>query len=126
MSILLNKHKDLPTKHGYLPTHGFDGMALRDNLAKNLERILRAKKVTQKELAAAIGLTQGSISGWINQHDWPEPENLDKVMKELAISPEELFRDPPEKLALPNPEDELFQLFKIAVKKAGFKVVKKN
>lgn len=109
MSIMLNKHGDLPTRSGYLSTHGFGGMALRENLAKNLERILKARKITQKDLAKAIGITQGSISGWINQNDWPAPENLDKVLKELDIGPEDLFRGPSEKLALPNPEDELLQ-----------------
>ncbi len=126
MSVLLNKHRDLPTKPRYLPVDGFGGIvAIRENLSRNLEGILKAKGLTQKDLAKAIGLSQGSISGWITERDWPEPENLDKVVKELGIKPEVLFADPPGKLALPNPEEEMIDLFKIAVKKAGIKVIKK-
>lgn len=127
MGILLNKHRDLPMRPRYFPPDGNGrDVGLRENLANNLKRILRAKKVTQSELAEKIGLTQGSVSGWVTMRDWPSPENIDKVLHYLDITPAQLLGDDPGELALPKPEDELFQAIKMAMKKQKLKVTKSD
>ena len=69
-------------------------VALRENLAANLKRLMRDNKLNQEKLAKAADLSQPAISGWITMRDWPAPESLERVAKVLGLKdPGALFRD---------------------------------
>lgn len=124
---MLNKHGDLPRKPGYAHRDDYGGaLGIRENFATNLAKLLKKKGISQAKLAEEIGLTQGSISGWITLRDWPAPENVDKVVSVLGVQPSELFADPDGKLAMPKAEDELIDAIRNAVKRTGLRITRKN
>lgn len=124
---MLNKHRDLPKKPRYIHRDDDGGaLGIRENFATNLAKLLKQKGISQAKLAEEVGLTQGSISGWITLRDWPAPENVDKVVSALGVEPSMLFADPVDKLAMPKAEDELIEAIRNAVKKAGLKITRKN
>ncbi len=47
----------------------------------NLERLRREKKVTQTEVAIAIGVSQQAFSRWECGKTFPKKEHLDKLCK---------------------------------------------
>lgn len=52
----------------------------------NFKELLKKKNVTQEELAAAIGVTQSTISYWSNGVTYPRTRNLKKIANTLGVS----------------------------------------
>lgn len=118
---MLNKHTDLPISSGYSRRQRLGGiLGVRENFSKNLSRILKAKGISQAKLAEALGITQGSISGWITLRDWPTPENVDRVVAFLGVHSSDLFGDDSER----RPEDEFLEAIRAVVSRGGFKIQK--
>jgi len=56
------------------------------NLAPRLKRALRAKKITQAELAERVDVQPSTVSAWINGHAKPHLDVLERVAKELGTT----------------------------------------
>lgn len=52
----------------------------------NLGKILKAKKISQKEIAICCGVSQPTVSEWISGRKNPSLENLTKLSRYLDIS----------------------------------------
>jgi transcriptional regulator with XRE-family HTH domain len=59
----------------------------------NLQRIRKEKGMSQKELADALGVTQGTVSAWESGRWDPTVENLRAVAKVLGVTVDELVKD---------------------------------
>lgn len=58
-----------------------------------LRQIRRSKDISQEELAKALGVTQGAVSGW-ERGSWnPTLETLRKISRVLKCTVEELIGD---------------------------------
>lgn len=57
-----------------------------------MRELLKNKKITQIELAEQIGVSQQTISKWINKVIRPKYEELIKLSKILSISVEDLIK----------------------------------
>lgn len=62
-------------------------------LGKNLKRHLAAAKMSQVELAKALGVAQSSVSLWLNGATAPRADMLDKICKVLGLSRGDLILD---------------------------------
>ena len=60
----------------------------------NLQRIRKEKGLSQKELADALGVTQGTVSAWESGRWDPTVENLRAVAKVLGVTVDELIGEP--------------------------------
>ncbi len=66
-------------------------MNIKKLLGKRIKEIRRNKGLTQDELAEKIGIESGSISNIENGKYYPTADNLEKIIKALNISPQNLF-----------------------------------
>ena len=60
----------------------------------NLQRIRKAKGMSQKELADALGVTQGTISAWESGRWNPTIERVRAAAKVLCVTVDELIGEP--------------------------------
>lgn len=65
----------------------------------NIRLIRKAKGLTQKQLADAIGLTQSAVSQWEGGEAAPTVQNQLKIAKALGVTARGLFPYPTEKVA---------------------------
>lgn len=56
-----------------------------------IKELLSEKKLTGKELAEKINVTQASISNIVNGNSFPKPETLLKIAEVLDVDLKELF-----------------------------------
>ncbi|MBS3177716.1 MULTISPECIES: helix-turn-helix domain-containing protein [unclassified Pseudoclavibacter] len=62
----------------------------------NVSIIMRMRRITQKQLAVALGVTQGSMSRRINgTTDW-SPDDMEKAAHLLSVKVARLFEELPE------------------------------
>ena len=60
-------------------------------LAQNLRSICREKGIKQRELAAALGVHEATVSMWFSAKSAPEIRTLDPLAKFLGVSVPSLF-----------------------------------
>lgn len=56
-----------------------------------LKEVRKAKGMTQKDLASAIGAAHNSVSNWEHDQNEPALDVLKKICVVLGVSPEELL-----------------------------------
>ena len=66
-------------------------MNIRILLGKQIKKIRKSRKLTQKKLAEYVGLDVSSISNIENGKYYPTADNLDKILNTLHIKPSELL-----------------------------------
>ena len=64
-----------------------------DKLGNNVQKIRKQKKMTQKELAKAVGINLQNMSKIERGVSSPAFDNFKKIMEVLNVSPNELMRD---------------------------------
>jgi transcriptional regulator with XRE-family HTH domain len=74
------------------PNNYARGMSLREALVSNLSTLMQRHGLTQAAFAERVGVSQPTVSEWLNMSVWPTPESLERVALEFKIAPEELFR----------------------------------
>lgn len=62
----------------------------RDRFAAALRESLFRKKLTQKELAARLDVSQPTVSGWVNAQKTPGRDNLTRLVEELGLKAHEI------------------------------------
>lgn len=55
-------------------------------IAQRIEDLMKHEKLTQMQLAKAIGVGQSSVSDWLNSKSEPSVENLWKICDYFDIS----------------------------------------
>lgn len=63
------------------------------NIAKNIVRLLEEHCMTQKEIADAIGVTEATISRYVNGYRVPKLEHAVAMSKVLNCSVEEICKE---------------------------------
>lgn len=66
------------------------------NFATNLRRLLLFEHRTAKEAAAALGVTEATVSRWLTGKRYPSAELLIAMDKLYGVSPRQLDADPVE------------------------------
>lgn len=61
--------------------------------SENLRNKLIAKNKTQAELAKAVGVSQTTVSFWVNGEKMPRSNMIDKICQYLICSSDELLTD---------------------------------
>jgi len=64
------------------------------HFATNLRRLIHFEHRSGKEAAAALGVTEATISRWITGHRYPSAQALIKIDRLYGISPRDLDSDP--------------------------------
>ena len=62
----------------------------RDRFASALRESLFRKKLTQKELAHRLNVSQPTVSGWVNAQKTPGRDNLTRLVNELGLKAHEI------------------------------------
>lgn len=57
----------------------------------NIKYLRRRAKLTQTEVASAIGVTQGTVSQWENGLSWPRPNKMKAIAQLYCCTLEELY-----------------------------------
>lgn len=60
-------------------------------LGKRIQEVRKKKKLTQEYVAEMIGIEPSSLSNIENGKYYPTAENLEKIVRVLAVSPRELY-----------------------------------
>ena len=71
-------------------------MSLKEQLGKNIKYYRNKKKLTQEQLAEAVGIHDKNISKIENGNNFPSAETLSAIVKTLNIEFYELFLFPNE------------------------------
>ena len=66
---------------------------IRQVFARNLRYRLDSKKRTQADLSRAVGVSQTSVSHWINGEILPRPKMVEKICAYLVCSADDLLTD---------------------------------
>ena len=61
--------------------------------SKNVRALLAKKELTQQKFADAIGVTQTTVSGWLNRAVQPKTTNLDVICDEFDLIYEDLLSE---------------------------------
>ena len=105
----------------------------RKIFADNLIRLLKAKNISQKELAEHIHVSTGNVSNWISLKSSPRINKVDEIAKYLGVKRSDLCESPDEwkqneyftRLALlwqqvpPDKQEDLLALIESALKMQG-------
>lgn len=67
-------------------------MNIKKLLGKRIQEIRKKRKLTQEKVAELINIETVSLSNIENGRYYPTAENLEKILKVLNITPEELFK----------------------------------
>jgi len=76
-------------------------------IALNIKRLRIEKKMSQKQLAAAIGVTNGSIANYENEVSEPDLNKMQKICKVLGVTLDELTTVKPQQNNYDTPENEM-------------------
>lgn len=68
--------------------------SIRDNVARNLRRLMREADLRGIDLAKKIGYSQSRVSQWMNGKGFPEEKAFDALREQYGWTYEELVRDP--------------------------------
>ncbi|MBQ8458527.1 helix-turn-helix transcriptional regulator [bacterium] len=60
-------------------------------LGKRIQELRKGKKLSQEALAEKIGIEPNNLSRIENGKNYPTPENLAKIAKELNVSVDKLY-----------------------------------
>lgn len=61
-------------------------------MKSNLKEILKKKKISQKDLADKIGLTESAVSRFISEDRIPTGTNMLKIANVLNVKVEDLYK----------------------------------
>ena len=59
-------------------------------LAQNLERLMKAKKVTVADLSRALGISYTTINDWVHGVTYPRDEKLEQLASYFGVDPDAL------------------------------------
>ncbi len=65
---------------------------LKKNLAENIRRFRKEKKLTQFEFAELCGVNENTMRSIEQSNVWPKIDTLEKIILTLDIKPYELFK----------------------------------
>ena len=66
---------------------------VKDLYSKRIKELRKAKNLTQEQFAELIGIDPRNIIKIENGQTFPRVQTLDKIIKVLDITPEELFKN---------------------------------
>lgn len=117
----------LPMSHAITPRLNTDGLmaSVKENFARNLARLLKLKKISNKELAAAVGVSGSAVTSWIKERSSPELSRLEVIGRTLGVSPLDLLRDDEVERPMVSGRDLDAIITEIASSR-GFKLVPKD
>lgn len=58
---------------------------------ENLKKVMKEKKISQTELAEAIGASQATVSYWLKNKASPTVENFEKIIEYLNVDANEIL-----------------------------------
>ncbi|KGJ25350.1 helix-turn-helix domain-containing protein [Staphylococcus haemolyticus] len=65
----------------------------RKIFSENLQRLMKNKNIDQKELAEAIGVTQPTISNWIQELKYPRIKRVQQLSDYFNVTKSELTEE---------------------------------
>lgn len=71
-------------------------------LSINLRRLLNEKGMTQRSFANKVGISEQTISRYINGDRLPDYDNIDLMANVLQVSVNELFKKNDEPIEIPD------------------------
>lgn len=84
----------------------------KEVFSRNLKRYVENSQKTQKEIAAAVGVSTGTFCDWINRRAYPRMDKLQLLANYFGINKSELVEDRYViKETITEKEQELFDLF---------------
>lgn len=65
--------------------------SIKPTVCENLRKVIKLKKVKNKDIAAYMGLSESSISHWLKGDNPPDVDNLFILCKYLGVSLDQIF-----------------------------------
>ena len=112
-----------------IPNHRWTGIIdmtnmVRECFSEAISALIKQRGITQKELAVAMGLTQTSVSRWVNGKEIPSHPTLDALCRYFNVPPMALFAAT-ENMYAAGPGKIVLDLEKIAAE-SGYIITKKD
>lgn len=67
--------------------------SIRSVICENLNRLLRQRKMTQKELSEYMGVSASTVNDWVRGKKIPRMDKVDKLCSIFGVSREEILYD---------------------------------
>lgn len=82
---------------------------MQEGIGNNIKRLLKEKGLKQTDLASALGISNGTLSDWINGRYKPRPKNIKAMAEFFGVTSLEMQINYNRKDT--NPDDRLMSLF---------------
>lgn len=66
---------------------------VRKNLSESLQELMKERNIDQKELAEAIGVTQPTVSNWIQQTKYPRIKRIQQLADYFNVPKSRITED---------------------------------
>lgn len=84
---------------------------IRDRLSKNIKDVIDLSGVSRKIIAEKLGVSQVSISNWINGKNSPDLETLITFCEMFGVSLDEIYGDQPITLHQDDEKEKLLEYY---------------
>jgi len=71
-----------------------DEQQLSENIAKNLNNLIYASGMTQRDFAKKMGIAPSTVNEWIKGGKTPRITKIDKICETFGITRDDLLADP--------------------------------
>ena len=65
--------------------------SIKQTVCDNLKKVIKLKKIKNKDIAAHMGLSESSISHWLKGDNPPDMDNLYILCRYLGVSLDQIF-----------------------------------
>lgn len=99
---------------------------LREHFAINLVQLLERRRMTQRALAEAVGVSEQTVSKWMNLRVFPEDKQIDKIVAVLSVEYEDLVKAPGKGTMASVPTRDIDAVLRDLARLRGYDIVKKS
>lgn len=91
--------------------------SIKPIVAENLKRVCKLKKIKNKDIAAHMGVSEGSVSHWFKLDNSLDMDNLYQLCRYIGVSIDQVFGIDPIIVDTLTPEEsEIVQAYRLASK----------
>jgi transcriptional regulator with XRE-family HTH domain len=99
--------------------------SVRENFPRNLDRLLRERDLTNTWLASKVGVSNATVTKWLQGKVAPELSRLDAIAEAFEVSYLVLLEDP-ERAAAPRKAPSAADVLREIARSLGYEIIKRR
>jgi len=99
--------------------------SVRENFPRNLDRLLRERDQTNTWLASKVGVSNATVTKWLQGKIAPELSRLDAIAETLGVTYVQLLEDG-DKVAAPRKAPSAVEVLREIARSLDYEIVKRR